>query len=242
MPEKKTTRSVKKVTPAKKLTKGKSVEKQQSSLHVASMKKSQTTTVSYAQYVQNPRMWVGAAAVLVVVLLFLFKGIFIAALVNGQPISRLQVINQLEKQNGKQALSNLVVEDLIMQEAQNRHIGVSQSDIEGQVKKIQDTLKTQGVTLNDALAARGLTQQDLVDQIKVQTLLNKMVGSSVKVSDADVQAYIDKNQDSLPKDLSDVQLKAQVRQQLQQQQLQDKTQTFIADLQKKAQIQYFVSY
>ncbi len=193
-------------------------------------------------YVKNPRLWVGVAVVVVVALLYVFRGFFVAAVVNGQPILRLSVVNQLEQQNGKQVLDNLIAESLVTQEAQKEHVVVTQADIDADMKKIEDTLKQQGTTLDVALAARGLTQSQLVDQIRLQKMLDKMVGTSVKISDADVQSYIDKNQDSLPKGLSDADLKAQVRQQLEQQALQSKTQTFLANLQKKAQVQYFVNY
>jgi foldase protein PrsA len=193
-------------------------------------------------YVKNPRLWVGVGVVVVALALFFFKGLFIAATVNGQPISRLAVVSQLEKQGGKQALDNLIVENLIRQEAQKRHVSVSQSDIDGQIKKIEDQLKGQGMTLDNALAAQGLTKSDLVDQLTIQALLTKMIGNSVSVSDADIEKYIAANQDNLPKDLSDADLKSQVRSQLEQQQLQTKTQAFVATLQKNAKITYFVGY
>lgn len=193
-------------------------------------------------YARNPRLWVGVGVVVIVVLLFLFKGLFIAATVNGQPISRLSVVSQLEKQNGKQALSGLVVQTLVKQEAQKRHISVTQSDIDAQIKKIEDQLKGQGVTLDDALASQGMTRADLNDQLQLQTLVEKMVGTTSAVSDADVQKYIDDNKSSLPTNLSDSQLQAQVRSQLAQQNMQQEEQTFIANLQKQAKITYFVNY
>lgn len=202
----------------------------------------QTTSPALGTNTRNPRLWVGLGIVVLATLVVAFKGLFIAAMVNGQPISRLAVLQQLEKQDGKQALSSLVTQTLITQEAERRHVTVSQTEVNSDLKKIDDALKTQGQSLDTALAARGLSKQDLVEQLTLQKLVEKMVGSQVKVSDADVQKYIDENQDNLPKDLSDDQLKAQVRQQLEQQQLQDKTQTFVADLQKKAKISYFVNY
>lgn len=191
---------------------------------------------------KNPRLWVGVVVVVLAVLAYVYKGLFIAAMVNGQPISRFSVISQLEEQNGKQALDNLVVESLVNQEAKKRNIVISQAEVNSEVAKIEDQLKGQGTTLDSALAARGLTRNDLNNQIKLQDELNKMVGASVNVSDADIQKYIDQNQDSLPKDLSDSDLRNQVKQQLEQQALQTKTQAFVADLQKKASITYFVSY
>ncbi len=201
-----------------------------------------TTSQAVSTNARNPRLWIGLGIVVLVILVVAFKGLFIAAIVNGQPISRLQVLQQLEKQNGKQALSSLVTQTLITQEAAKKHVSVSQADVNSDLKKIDDALKAQGQNLDTALAVRGLSKQDLVQQITLQKLVEKMVGKDVKVTDADVQKYIDNNQDTLPKDLSDDQLRAQVKQQLEQQQLQDKTQAFVANLQKKANISYFVSY
>ncbi|HSD98705.1 MAG TPA: SurA N-terminal domain-containing protein [Patescibacteria group bacterium] len=237
--------TAKRKTTAKKTTKRKPLTPtiSQNKLHSVDMKNAkQVNSQVVTLYVKNPRLWVGVSVVVVVLALFFFKGLFIAATVNGQPISRLAVVSQLEKQGGKQALDNLIVENLIRQEAQKRHVSVSQTDIDGQIKKIEDQLKGQGMTLDNALAAQGLTKSDLVDQLTIQALLTKMIGNSVSVSDADIEKYIAANQDNLPKDLSDADLKSQVKSQLEQQQLQTKTQAFVATLQKNAKITYFVGY
>lgn len=221
-------------TPARKTTQDNTTQ---------STEKSQTITQpSMKEQLKNPRLWVGVAVILILILLYSFKGLFIAATVNGQPISRLAVVGELEKQSGKQALSDLVTQQLILQEAQKRHVSVSQSQLDADVKKIEDSLKGQGVTLDEALSARGLSRNDLMTQLKLQDLLNKMVGQTVNVTDQQVQDYISKNQDNLPKDLTPDQLNAQVKQQLEQQALSQKTQDFITNLQKQANITYFVNY
>lgn len=245
MPAKRKATTIRKSLPARKSVERKSVKtiekKTSTAMSATSFQKSAIQVAQMKTYVKNPRFWVGVVVIVVAVLVVVFKGLFVAAVVNGQPISRLAVISQVEKQNGKQALDNLVVESLVMQEAQKRHITVTQSDMDGQIKKIEDQLKGQGVTLDDALSARGLSRADLTDQLKVQEMLNKMV-TAPKVTDADIQSYIDKNQDSLPKDLSDADLKSQVKSQLEQQQLQNNIQSFVANLQKNAKISYFVDY
>src|SRR5690349_14247110 len=50
-------------------------------------------------------------------LLYVGRGLFVAAVVNGQPISRISVIKETEKQSGKQALDTIVRNTLIEQEA-----------------------------------------------------------------------------------------------------------------------------
>src|SRR4051812_42694523 len=54
-----------------------------------------------------------AGAVVLLLVLYFAKGLFIAAVVNGMPISRFEVIHQLEKSNGKAALDALVTRKLI---------------------------------------------------------------------------------------------------------------------------------
>ena len=49
-----------------------------------------------------------AALIAAISLGYLGKGLFVAALVNGMPISRLTVVKELEKQGGSQTLDNLV--------------------------------------------------------------------------------------------------------------------------------------
>lgn len=236
MPTKKKTLAKKssvKKTPAR------SVREETSVLQKASTKFVVPSAVK--TYARNPRLWVGFGVVLLAAVLFFYKGLFVAATVNGQPISRLAVVSQLEKQGGKQALSNLIVEALVRQEAQKKHIVVTQSDVDAQLKKIEDQLKGQGVTLDDALAAQGLSRSDLVNQLELEGMLTKLVGPA-SVSDADVQKYMDANKNTLPTNLSEQELKAQVKSQLEQQAVQQKEQAYVASLQKNAKINYFVSY
>ena len=49
---------------------------------------------------RQPKVLIGLIVVILIVAAFLLKGLFIAALVNGEPISRLIVISELEKQSG----------------------------------------------------------------------------------------------------------------------------------------------
>lgn len=241
MPTRKKT-VVRKANPARKPVEKKSVRKSGKLTESTKPQATKMPAVQMKTYLRNPRLWVGVGVIVIAVLVVAFRGLFVAAVVNGQPVSRIAVVSSLEKQGGKQALDNLIIESLVTQEAQKRNITVTQSDLDAQVSKIEAQLKTQGMTLDEALAAQGLSRSDLVSQLRIQEMLSKMVGTSVKVSDADIQSYIDKNKDSLPTDLSDADLKAQVKTQLEQQQLQDKTQAFVSDLQKKANITYFVNY
>jgi len=197
---------------------------------------------SFLSRFKNRKFLVPLVLILVGGILFYFKGLFIVATINGQPVSRIALIQELEKRNGKQMLSSLITQILINQEAQKQNISVSQKEIDEQVKKVEDSLKKQGQTLDTALSFQGLTKEDFIAQIKLQKLVEKMLAKDIKVTDKEVSDYIEKNKDSIPKDLKAEEVTASARQQLQQQKLSSKAQSWIQGLQSKAKINYFVNY
>ena len=184
----------------------------------------------------------GLIVVIIITLLYIFRSAFVVALVNGQPISRLTLYHDLEQQSGKQVLNTIITKTLIMQEATKQHVTVSQSEVDNQIKQIQQNLAKQGQKLDQVLSAQGMSRQSLQEQIRLQKLAEKMVGKNVTVSDKEVQDYIDKNKDSLPQGQDEKTMQASVRDRLKTQKLNDKFQAWLEGLQKSAKINYFVSY
>lgn len=175
-------------------------------------------------------------------LLFIFKGVFIASIVNGEPIGRLSVIKELEKQGGKATLESLVTKKIITQEVRKRNITISQSDIDKEIKKIEESLKAQGTTLDQVMKTRGMTETELNDQLKLQLSIAEMVGKDVQVSDKEVIDFMTANKAQFPEGTKEEDIKKQSSEQIKQQKLQQKTQEFIKNLQDKAKITNFVQY
>ena len=184
----------------------------------------------------------GLVIILIAGLLYLLRSLFIAAMVNGQPISRVSVISELERQSGKQALDTLITKTLITQEANKQGVTVSQDEVNTEIKRIEDNVKKQGQTLDQVLALQGMDRQALVDQIKIQKTVEKLLGKDIKITDKEVNDYIEKNKDALGSDPTSAATKTQVKDQLTQQKLSEKFQTWLQDLQKKAKIDHFVKY
>lgn len=189
------------------------------------------------------KKYIIAAIVVIIILAILYaaRSLFIAAIVNGHPISRLSVVNQLETQGGKQALDGLITQTLIEDEASKRNINVSQADVNKQIASIQQNIESQGSSLDAALAQQGMTKNDLNEQVKLQLLLNKMIGTP-SVTSKEIDAYISQNKAQLPQNESDATLRNQVKQQIIQQKQQQASQSFVAALRNKAHIVYFVNY
>ncbi len=178
---------------------------------------------------------------LAIALLYFGRGLFLSAIVNNQPVFRLSIIQELEKQAGKQTLNSLVTKTLILQEANKKHVSVSNAEVDSEYNKIAKQVEQSGQKLEDLLAAQGRKPEDLKDQIKTQKLVEKLLAGSVKVTDAEIDAYIDKNKDSFPQGAAP-EARQKVKDQLTQQKLSESFQTWIADLQKKSHVIYFVNY
>lgn len=183
-----------------------------------------------------------AAFILVGALLYYFRGVFVAAVVNGQPISRLEIIQEAEKQTGKQALNTQVRNLLIEQEARKQNVTVSEKEIDDEIKKVEGTLAQQGQKLDQVLQLQGMTKEDLRKLIKLDKLVGKMVGKEVKVTDKEVADYIEQNKEMLPQDQSEEQTKKSVAERLKQEKLNEKVKTWLENLQKNANTVYFVQY
>lgn len=191
---------------------------------------------------RQPKVFVPLVIVVLLILGFLLKGLFVAALVNGQPILRLSVIEELEKQGGKQTLASLVNQTLILQEARRKNVEVAQKEIDAEAKKIEEDLKKQGQNLDTALLMQGLTRKDFLMQLKLRSLVEKLLADQIEVMDKEVADYIEKNKETLPTNLKEDEINKGVRNQLKQQKLATKSQEWLANLTKNAQINYLVNY
>lgn len=175
-------------------------------------------------------------------LIYFARSLFIAAIVNGQPLGRIAVIRELEKQGGKKVLGAMIDKILIAQEAKKKNVTVNQKEIDEQIKKIEDNIKQQGLTLDQALQFQGITRKDLAGEIRTQLLLQKIVGTDVAITDKEIEDYLNTNKDRLPSGVDEKTLKKQATEQLKQQKLQQKIQDTLQKLREKAKIISFVKY
>lgn len=223
----------------------KRIGKRTETVDIASDKSSAKTldTKSKLRQIVNKRNVLILLGVIIVAgVLYYLKGLFVVALVNGQPITRLQVIQELEKRGGQQTVSSLVTQALILQEAKKQGVNVTNTEIDEEVKKVEDSMEEQGQSLDDALVFQGLTRDDFEEQIRVQKLVEKMLAKDIQVSDKEVSDYIEQNKDNIPPDMEPEEVTSSARQQLKDQKLSSRVQEWLADLQSKANIQYFVNY
>jgi len=179
--------------------------------------------------------------IIVGALAYRYKGLVIAAKVNGSFISRFSVIKELEKRSGKAALDTLITQKLIDAEAQKKGIVVNGDDVSEEIKKIEDQIKANGKTLDEVLIEQGMTRSDLESQIIIQKKLEKLLTDKIQVTDAEIEKFIADNKVGIPKGEEET-YKNQARSQLQQNKLSEATGAFIESLRSKVSISYFTNY
>lgn len=179
---------------------------------------------------------------LVVLLLYLLRSLFIAAWVNGRPILRSQLTYELEKQGGKTVLDSLIQKSLIYQEAAKNKIKISDQIINAETQKIEDLLKAQGTSLDEALSFRGQTRTGFVNDIKLQKTVEALLASKILISDKEIGDYFIENKALFAKGSTLEKVKDQVKNQLLQQKLTEEYQKWIEELKAKAKIFYFIKF
>ncbi len=195
------------------------------------------------------RLYIIAALVIIALigLLVYYRRLFVVAIVNGQPITRLSYIQEtegvyLQDQRvtaGKQALNQLVTKTLLYQEAARRHMSVSDKEVNDEVANTRKMLEKQNQKLEEVLALQGDSLPAYEDRIRTQKLIKKLIGN-VTVSDKEVDDYIKQNEANL-QGLTGDDLKNQVKQTLESQKSNEKLQALIQSLQQKAKVTYFIS-
>ena len=182
---------------------------------------------------------------LIVVLLstgiYFSRSLIFAAWVNGKPVYRFSLTRELEKQGGKQVLDGLIEKALINSEAAKNKIKVEQSEIDSEIKKIEEMISGQGLTLDDALKFRNQTKKDLTRQIEIQKMVEKLLSSKIVITDAELKDYFNTNKSLFGQNPVFDKVKDQVNSQLFQQKLSEQYSAWITDLKAKAKILYFVN-
>lgn len=171
--------------------------------------------------------------VIVGLVIYLAMTKLVIAWVDQRPIWWFQYYSDLNSKYGDNLKQQLISEQLIEDEAQNRHVSASQQEINSQLQTIISQEGGQS-NLDSVLAQQGLSMDELKHQIKLQILVNKMFGQNVTVSDAEINQYIQDNKSQFP-DVNDT-IKGQVKDQLKQQKIINAFQAWLAQTEQSNRI------
>jgi len=174
-------------------------------------------------------------------LVYYYKGLFVAVTVNGSPITRLAVIQELERVSGKQALDSLITKKLIGDEAIKKGVSVTGEEVDAEIKNIENQIKAQGQTLDQALRTQNIKLEDLKQQITARKTLEKILADKLQIAETEIGKFIKDNNITIPKGQEEA-YRNQIIAQLKQQKFSDAGGTLVSSLKSQAVIRYFVNY
>lgn len=143
----------------------------------------------------NPRRRKFFILVLIIGLLLLAyykKGWFVAALVNNQPITNLELQQRLNQLYKDKVLSQMINEKILEQEATKKGIVISQKEIDD---KITETEKQYGGkdTFESLLSQQGLTRAEFARQTRFQLIVEKLFEKEASPTTEEIQKFMDEN-------------------------------------------------
>ncbi len=131
-------------------------------------------------------------------LLFIYKKNWIvAAMVNGSPVTNLELQTRLNKQFRSQTLTQLINEKLILAEAAKNNATVTETDINKKISEIE-TQVGGAQALDSLLSQQGQNRDSIRQQIKLQLSIEKLYAQEATVSAEEVSKFIEENKQSLP--------------------------------------------
>lgn len=182
------------------------------------------------------------AIIIITAILLCIRLFVIAALVNWRPVFRTSVIKELEKQSGRDILDSLIDKAIVYQEARVNKIDISKAEIENEISVINELLKKQNLSLDEALTYRGQTKEELKEEIKLQKIIEKILADKITITEEEIGKFFSNNKTLFAKGAQLEDVKETIKQQLSQQKLGVEYKKWIDELRAKAKIFYFVKY
>src|SRR3989338_4899821 len=161
-----------------------------------------------------------------------------AGYVNGQYIPRSQVISRLENTYGEQFFEAIVQEHLVFQEAKKRGLTINKEENDKRYEKLAEEFGGKE-SFDSFLSQRKISKQELSRQIDVEILVEKLFGSTISVSDGDVDAYFKDNVATEKEATYSAEEKEQMHQELKRQKLGETFETWVKEARDASHVEYY---
>lgn len=165
------------------------------------------------------------------------KSWFIAASVNGQPITNFALLSKMNQQYRSQTLDQMISEKVINDEAIKNGIIIKDNDIQTKIAVYEKQVGGKEA-FDSLLAQQGQNRADVVNQIRFSLIIEKLFEKEATVSADDIQKFIEQNKDQFTSSDSAVQTK-EATDTLKQQKIGQLFRTKFPDLKKAANIKIF---
>lgn len=177
-------------------------------------------------------------AVVIILIGVVYFRFWNVATVDGTGISRISYIKAMEQQGGKQILSAMIDETLILNAGRKNGVTVEQKTIDEEISKIEELLKSQGQTLEAALIAYGMTKADLERQVKIKAIEAQLSAPKTEITQAQIDEFLKTNKSLLPTGKTKAELQTLAKDQLTLEAKQSAAMTWLEGLKQSAKIVY----
>ena len=146
---------------------------------------------------RKPRLlWIAIIVAGLAGLLWVNKGMVVAAVVNGRPIFRWELNKILVSRFGTQTLEGMISERLVADAAASTGIQVSKDEVAAKTAEIVKSLGG-GMSIEDLLKYQGMTKQDFENQIRLQMTVEKVLARDLTITEGDIDNFIATNRATL---------------------------------------------
>lgn len=114
------------------------------------------------------------------------------ATVNGTNIKKEDLYEFMVKRYGTATLDNMIMEELIRQEANAASVAITEDDVTNQLDALKLSFPSQEM-FDMQLMQAGITEEELREDMRIQTLLIKLLEPQTDVTDEEVQQFFDEN-------------------------------------------------
>lgn len=151
---------------------------------------------SFKNFKSSKKFWLIVLIVGLLVLGFYKKSWFVAAMVNGQPITNLELQKKLNDQFRTQTLNQMINEKILLDQARKTNNLPSEDDINKKITDLQNQVGGKDA-LDSVLSQQGQTLPQLKEQVRLQLIITRLYQKEATVSADEVDKYIQQNASTL---------------------------------------------
>lgn len=135
-------------------------------------------------------------AIAILLLVVYKKSWFVAAMINGVPVTNVELQMKLNQQFRTQILNQLINEKIILSEASKNGAVPSEAEVDKKIAELETNVGGKEM-LDNLLSQQGQTRASLRDQIRVQLAITKLYEKEATVSAEEVAEFIEQNKNQL---------------------------------------------
>lgn len=124
------------------------------------------------------------------------KSWFIAAMVNGSPVTNLELQMKLNNQFKAQTLNQLIEEKIILDEASKNNAIPNETEIDQRIKELE--IQVGGSqTFDGLLSQQGLTRSTLRNRLRLTLAISKLYEKEATISAEEVTKFVETSKNQL---------------------------------------------